>query len=464
MSSLSFPRPAEIHGPPRLPKYAYPGVPVQISSVYPPPEPLPRPDLPTPQRKPIWDGDTRIPYNLSTHIVPAAYHREDSDVELPGLLPSDGSMSKEERKAFVQKSEATLREIRRTYEETGYKPQQKLLWLCLNRYYRTSDVKGGYTLFCAHANGFHKAEWEPTILSLLSSPETQSLVQELWVWDVVSHGDSALLNKGKLTTMMYTRTVARDLLTFLTHFLPTSFSSAPLPVHLDRVPQPEVERRLRSGFLGSDSPRLPICAFGHSFGGAVSPMAALSHPSLFASLFLVDPVILYPTVDIFYVPHFLALGALSRRAVWKTREEARKGFLQSPFFRAWDPRVLELYVEAGLYQDEDGLIRLKTSPVQEAIIFNDAEIGAPEVWTRLHRQELDPRIKLRWAMHGPGHPQLDARPNATQHRVWLRPENSSHFVVEDCSHLIVHEKPEVLGKEMEKYLKEISTAETRARL
>ncbi|KAF9069693.1 hypothetical protein BDP27DRAFT_1420805 [Rhodocollybia butyracea] len=443
MSSLSFPRPAEIPGPPRLPKYAYPGVPVQISSVYPPPEPLPRPDLPTPQRKPIWDGDARIPYNLSTHIVPAAYHREDSDVVLPGFV------------AFR----------RQTYEETGYKPQQKLLWLCLNRYYRTSDVKGGYTLFCAHANGFHKAEWEPTILSLLSSPETQSLVQEIWVWDVVSHGDSALLNKGKLTTMMYTRTVARDLLTFLTHFLPTSFSSAPLPVHLDRVPQPEVERRLRSGFLGSDSPRLPICAFGHSLGGAVSLTYGSSLPSVSFHISLpCRSVILYPTVDFFYVPNFLALGALSRRAVWKTREEARKGFLQSPFFRAWDPRVLELYVEAGLYQDEDGLIRLKTSPVQEAIIFNDAEIGAPEVWTRLHRQELDPRIKLRWAMHGPGHPQLDARSNATQHRVWLRPENSSHFVVEDCSHLIVHEKPEVLGKEMEKYLKEISTAETRARL
>jgi hypothetical protein len=58
-------------------------------------------------------------------------------------------------------------------------------------------------------------------------------------------------------------------------------------------------------------------------------------------------------------------------------------------------------VEAGLYEDQD-VVRLKTLPIQEAILFNDAELGAAEVWTRLWRKELDPRIRLKWVMPGPG--------------------------------------------------------------
>ncbi|KAF9078445.1 Alpha/beta hydrolase family-domain-containing protein [Rhodocollybia butyracea] len=443
MSELSFPRPPEILPPPNLPIYAYPGFPPLLT----------RPDLPSLQRKPIWEGDNRIPYSLSTHIVPAAYHREDDDVILPATPPSTGSMSKEEREKIVQTSEIRLREIRRN----GGKPQEKVLWLSLNRYFRTTTKKGGYTLFLAHANGFHKEAWEPTILSLLSSSESQSLVQEIWVWEVVNHGDSALLNKGKLNTLLHSRSSARDLLCFLLYSLPSSCDSSPLPVHLHRLSQSEVRQRIKSGFMGPDSSRLPICGVGHSFGGAVSTLAALSHPALFTSLFLVDPVITYPRTQYYYTPGGGALRALGRRAVWKSRQDALKGFVASPFFRAWDPRVLDLYVEAGLYEDQD-VARLKTSPIQEAILFNDAELGAAEVWTRLWRKELDPRITLKWVMPGPGMQELDSRPNASQQRVWLRPENSSNVRIESSGHLIPQEKPGELGKEIGKYLKEMGTS------
>lgn len=135
-------------------------------------------------------------------------------------------------------------------------------------------------------------------------------------------------------------------------------------------------------------------------------LAAISHPSLFTSLGLIDPVIRYPDLNFYYECNRLALGALSRRAFWSSREEARNGFLQSDFFKAWDPRVLELYLEAGLYHDTDGAdggtVRLKTPPIQEAIIFNDSETGASEAWVRLWKRELDPMIKLKWIMPGPG--------------------------------------------------------------
>lgn len=68
--------------------------------------------------------------------------------------------------------------------------------------------------------------------------------------------------------------------------------------------------------------------------------------------------------------------------------------------------MLELYIEAGLYDDigagGGSHVRLKTTPMQEAVTFNDSELGASEAWVRLWKKELDPTIKLKWVMPGPG--------------------------------------------------------------
>lgn len=46
-----------------------------------------------------------------------------------------------------------------------------------------------------------------------------------------------------------------------------------------------------------------------------------------------------------------------------SREEAYKLFRNSPFFGAWDPKVLELFVDHGLVA-EDGGVRLKMPGLQ----------------------------------------------------------------------------------------------------
>ncbi|KAF5392664.1 hypothetical protein D9757_000935 [Collybiopsis confluens] len=364
-----YPRPTEIHSPPNLPKYHYPGPPVELESVYPPPEKAlePKPELPSRQRKPIWHNDNRIPYVLTTHIIPAANLREDPDDVLPETPNGSGGMSKEERKDMVQKTEARLREIRRNYEDGPRRRQEKVLWICLNRYVRTdASRKGGYTLFFAHANGFHKEAFEPTILAVLSSPETQSLVQEIWVWEAYNHGDSSLLNKGRLNSMIHTRSPRG-------HYLYIFLELNKLKFNVD----------FEMAFRDQVVPASLYVALGIASAGPLrlSTLSAITHPALYTSLFLIDPVIVYPTVDFYFTPNFLSLGAISRRASWKSREEARKGFLESPFFRAWDSRVLDLYVKAGLYLDpETNTYRLKTSPIQEAIVFNDSQMGGPEAW------------------------------------------------------------------------------------
>ncbi|KIK55519.1 hypothetical protein GYMLUDRAFT_248567 [Collybiopsis luxurians FD-317 M1] len=436
LAVFTYPQRIAVDKPPDLPKYAYPGRPVELDSVYPPPESALRskPDLPAGQRKPIWDGDDRLPYFLTTHIVPAAYIRDTPDESLPDTTPK-GTQSREERKAYASNVEAKLRGMRIEYETAGPKRHEKVLWV-----------------------------FEPMILSLLVSPKHQSLVEEIWVWDMYNQGDSALLNKGNMNTFMHT-SPTRDLLTFLLYFLPLSPTLRSLPTHLPQIEHSEVQRRLKTGFLGADSPRQPMCGVGHSFGSVFSMLAAITHPALFTSLFVMDPVIIYPRPNFYSTPQFLTLGAIVRRSFWKTREEAQKELLRSPFFRGWDRKVLELYIEAGMYRDEDEhVFRLKTPPIQEAIGFNDAEIGSPEAYVRLWRNELDQRITLKWVMPDPRKSELDSRPDASQQRVWLRPGNSTNIWVEGLGHLMVHEKPGVLGDELGKFLTEMSMNDSKAKL
>lgn len=81
------------------------------------------------------------------------------------------------------------------------------------------------------------------------------------------------------------------------------------------------------------------------------------------------------------------------------RDEALKTLSASPFFGLWDSEVLKLYVEYGIYKD-NGVYRLKTSPMQEAIGFIGTQSGSEETWIRM--MSLDERIELRWIVPGEG--------------------------------------------------------------
>jgi hypothetical protein len=84
-----------------------------------------------------------------------------------------------------------------------------------------------------------------------------------------------------------------------------------------------------------------------------------------------------------------------------TREEALRLFKDVPFFAAWDPDVLKIYVEHGLASDPKGGFRLKMSAIQEAVVFADARVTC-ETWELLER--LDERVELRWVMPGKENP------------------------------------------------------------
>lgn len=336
----------------------------------------------------------------------------------------------------------------------------RVLWNCVNRYVRNDlNLKAGsstgLTLFFAHANGFPKEMWESVLAVLLSSPAGQ-IIDEVWAWESVQHGDAALINAGNLSAVFDWQDNARDIINFMLNFLPAAPSTTPLPTHLARLPHAEAELRKLNGFA-----HRTFIAVGHSYGGCTSTLAAQMFPKLFSALVLVDPVIVKPpSTEQEYAEGTqartdnLILGALMRRDTWSSREEALSTFLKNPFFRAWDPTSLELYVTCGTYltgTQSNGTqqAKLKMSGMQEAIVFSETHTEF-EVYDRL--PALDERIKLRWVVPGREDAPEFGPKGSTGRRVWVRPVNSTNLRIEGAGHLIPQEKPKLLANDLRDFI------------
>ncbi|KAI6037055.1 Alpha/Beta hydrolase protein [Pisolithus microcarpus] len=398
------------------------------------------PDLPSPPRQDIVHKD----YVLSTHIVPAAYPRLALDVPLPEIPSYDDSTSPTERQERIATVVERLIERQECFTQgrmsVGH--GQKPLWNCVNRYvrtYRRSTMGTGLTLFLAHAIGFQKEIWETMLRNLMDSPAAP-LVDEVWSWEAVQHGDSALMNAENLSGMFDSQDNARDIANFLLYYLPEEVTSTSLPTQLSRVPQTTSDTRKEHGY---HERKLVVVA--HSFGGSASAMAALNFPKLFSSLILVDPVIFnYGSYD---SGCKLASGALMRRDTWRSREEALRLFRTKSFFTSWHPDVLKSYVDYGLTASPSGGVRLKTTPIQESLCY--VNIFPPrEHWELI--EKLDEDIALRWVVPANsfiGEPE-------TKVRVWRRPANSSNIVFPFAGHFIVQEAPVELAQDVAMFLLE----------
>lgn len=112
---------------------------------------------------------------------------------------------------------------------------------------------------------------------------------------------------------------------------------------------------------------------GHSIGAASSAAACSFLPEgLVAGLILVDPTVqpLDLGGDELVMP--LVKGALVRRALWSSKDEALSGFQKNKgFFGRWHPEALACYVNNALYSRADGKVSLKTQRKDEAVSIAD---------------------------------------------------------------------------------------------
>ncbi|KAH7337714.1 Alpha/beta hydrolase family-domain-containing protein [Rhizoctonia solani] len=401
----------------------------------------------SPPLPPLPDSTTNRAFitgwTCSTHVFQAATPRDSVPPALASRSPMPpGVISKDERKALA---DAQLDELKKFREAVASGEMSHVndatMWTVVNRYAPERPRKGGsnpaVTVVLTHGTGFHKEIWETTLRYLLSTPQGQASVDEIWSLDAANHGDSALLNKDNLGAIFEWSDHARDILNFLVNFLPDGNEHEQIE-HLSQVPEQNAQRRRQHGFTSRT-----IVGIGHSFGGCTVARAALDSPKLFSSLILVDPII-YPSYAIRYSNSDpLAQGALMRREHWPNRETAKSSFLKSPFFRVWHPDVLADHVKYGIAEGEG--VRLKCSGFQEAVTFTESARLHSEVWELL--PTLDERIPMRWIMDST-HAWSTGGPKMTQHTVWRRPVNTTNVKIKGAGHLVPHEAPEALAHEI----------------
>ena len=235
----------------------------------------------------------------------------------------------------------------------------------------------------AHAAGFHKELWLPTIEELRRQGATATVA----ALDLRGHGQSTE-PPGGLCWWDF----ARDVLAV------REALSAP-----GRV-----------------------IGVGHSTGGAAVAGGEIVQPGSFAGLVLIDPAIMPPDhlEQDGGVDNPWAQSARRRRARFTSRAEALSNFGSKAVFATWPHEVLELYVAHGMRDDGDG-VTLRCRPAFEADVFSRPEMV--EVWDHLPSIGVD--VTVVTSEHSVTHPIEHATATATHaHADHVRVAGVSHFI------------------------------------
>ncbi|CAH7689061.1 Alpha/beta hydrolase family-domain-containing protein [Phakopsora pachyrhizi] len=442
-----------------------------------------------------------VGWRLSTHIFPAAYPRS---IRGSASASSSSSSSRPLRVRSFEKSveaangASAARKLRKEISEAqrtqpGVKVEEPQLFVCLNRYYRKEGVRGDrptgkndegqhptLTLLLAHANGFHKETWEPTLAQLLVSPAGRR-VEEVWSFDAVNHGDSALINDGNLTYLFDWADMARDMLQFVLLYLPDrSKINETLPKVLESTDQ----RFLQSEFLMLD--RAPVLKstktlsidvrrrieglrdrnltwIGHSMGGCAAGLAGTSLPELFEELVLIDPVMGIHNEQWHQHTSDLASLTTRRRDSWSNREEAGSKLRSNvEFFGRWNPSALNRYIKFGMIEkdffrgiDQDGgtgSITLKCDRLSEASVFVDPFFRYQDFYHRLAKLSNDEPRGLNWSFIFAGPNRSVVQESIINDHQGFSKNLKSVRRIDGAGHLIVQEKPIELGTEISRLL------------
>ncbi|OJJ49363.1 hypothetical protein ASPZODRAFT_1465315 [Penicilliopsis zonata CBS 506.65] len=216
----------------------------------------------------------------------------------------------------------------REYPGATANVQEDVLHLAVKQYIPLDNLdpqSGDVTIIGAHANGFPKELYEPLWEDIYARSRSNGFrIRSIWMADVAHQGQSGVINEDLIGNDPSWLDHPRDLL----HF-----------INLKRAEMPR-----------------PIIGIGHSMGGAHLVQLCLMHPRLLHTLVLLDPVIQRETTQ-FDSPdvveerkHISRTTQLStyRKDLWESRRDAAEGFQRSPFYKTWDPRVLERWVQYGL--------------------------------------------------------------------------------------------------------------------
>ncbi|KAL7284566.1 hypothetical protein ACG7TL_001858 [Trametes sanguinea] len=254
------------------------------------------------------------------------------------------------------------------------------------------DDPDALTLVFAHATGYHKEQWEPTLehLFALVRDSGKVKIRDAWCIDAPNHGEAAKLNEKALqwgyVPVFPWEEYARAVHLFLAGLgkgVDVDFSSRKLVGIGHSMGASAIGNALAdcvyfyvlNDMSRNDKPSTQTHIHLHSI------LSQTYHPTLpYISTILVDPMLLPPSSE---PPtggprNGLLEGAEKRRDIWPSRAEAWAQFSSRPAWRAWDERVLKLYVQHGLrelptadHPDKTEGITLTCTKAQEAACFRD---------------------------------------------------------------------------------------------
>ncbi|KAF7319464.1 AB hydrolase-1 domain-containing protein [Mycena chlorophos] len=231
--------------------------------------------------------------------------------------------------------------------------------------YLSDDADDAYTLVFAHATGFHKEQYEPTIEDLYALASKlgpkRVKIRDVWALDAPNCGEAADLNEETLRwgyePVFAWQEYARAIHAFLTG--------------------------VGTGLADSvDFSKRRLVLVGHSWAANAHVLALTFQPAIQpAMLILLEPMCLR-VQDSASVRKLLVGGSENRRDIWASREAAYEQFKSRAPWKNWDPRVLKTFVEHGLrplpsleYPDKEG-VTLRCTRAQETATYRDAHGSA----------------------------------------------------------------------------------------
>ncbi|KAJ9604895.1 hypothetical protein H2200_010284 [Cladophialophora chaetospira] len=238
----------------------------------------------------------------------------------------------------------------REYPNATSKDQEAAIQLAVKRYIPryTDSANDGITILACPGLGLNKELYEPLWDELFNySVENGTFrIRSIWIADFATQGASGVKNENILGTEPSWFDFSRDYMCIVNHF------------------RAEM--------------KCPIVGFGHSMGGAVLIDLALRHPRLLTTLITVEPLILPTHTGGGFAG---AYALMNRPNHWPSRELAMEFFSRHPMYRNWDARVLDLFKQYALRDDNHPTkkntiesssskpVTLTTTPAQETALF-----------------------------------------------------------------------------------------------
>ncbi|KAK5172659.1 uncharacterized protein LTR77_002779 [Saxophila tyrrhenica] len=242
----------------------------------------------------------------------------------------------------------------RNYPGATRTKEEEVQYLEVKQYTPLTNLdpqEGDITILATCATGFPKEMYEPLWDELLTHCSTQGLrIRSIWCLDKSDHGGSGILNELTQGDDPSYFDLARDILLMTNTF--------------------------------REHMTLPLVGIGHSMGATALLEVARIHPRLFSSLVLTDPII---GSEMKMVGATYTFMSSRRPDLWDSRKEAENMFRSAKPLKAWDARVMDLWLQYGLRETptllypEPGKVTLRMPKTQE--VWNYARSyfdGPPE--------------------------------------------------------------------------------------